>query len=132
MARRRCTGGVSAVLQVPAISQSGIAGPLVAIGRSVAVTATGTWCMGGTGATAECGGPDGIRWANPAESDMVLPSAKMGALMARIGLGPWFAVGSSTGFTATVSGRLTLAFNDRACCYSDNSGSIQATVIVSP
>jgi hypothetical protein len=87
--------------------------------------------MGGSGAGAECGSADGIRAANAAETGLVLPSAKIGTLIARIGGGGWFAVGTSSTFTAGSSGLLELMFNDRTCCYVDNSGSIEVTVAVS-
>lgn len=74
---------------VPAIAQSGVAGPTIRVGQLVQISATGTWCMGGTQPTAECGGPAGIRWANFDEPDVVDPSAKLGALIGRVGSGPW-------------------------------------------
>ena len=76
----------------------------------------------------ECGGPAGIRPANPDEPDMRVPAAEIGTLLARIGAGPWIVVGSDRKFTADRYGKLRLAFNDRECCYDDNSGSVKATV----
>jgi hypothetical protein len=61
---------------------------------------------------------------------MVLPSAPIGALMARIGDGDWFLVGSHASFSAPRSGQLVFAFNDRASFYTDNSRSIEGTVSI--
>jgi hypothetical protein len=80
--------------------------------------------MGGT----ECGTPAGIRPPNTDESDVVLPSADLGTLIGRVGSGPWFRVGTSANFTSPATGRLILMFNDRACCYGDNSGSIEVLI----
>jgi hypothetical protein len=88
--------------------------------------------MGGTGATAECGSPDGIRRANVDEPDLVLKTSEIGTLIGRIGNGPWFAIGSSKTFVAGSSGTFTLLFNDRVCCYLDNSGSITVRVASGP
>ena len=124
--------GISAKFTVPALSSTGIRALNLTAGQQIIVTASGIWCMGGSGATAECGGPAGIRSGHSDEPDVVLPSAKIGAVIAHIGSGPLFLVGASSSFTANRSGQLVLLFNDRACCYSDNSGSIQAVVSVSP
>lgn len=122
----------SGTFDVPARSSTGIPALDVVAGQPVSITASGSWCMGGTGATAECGGPAGIRSAHSDEPDMVLPSAKIGALIAHIGSGPLFLAGASSSFNADRSGQLVLLFNDRVCCYGDNSGSIRVIVNVGP
>ncbi len=120
------------MVQVPASAGAGAVGPSVKAGQQVKIAASGTWCMGGSGQTAECGPTTGIRWANPPETDVVLPSAQIGTLLARIGTSGWFAVGSSVSFTASAAGPLGLLFNDRSCCYADNSGTISATISLGP
>jgi hypothetical protein len=97
-------------------------------GDRLLVTATGTWCLGGQPPTAECGGPAGIRLANPVELPLILNRAKIGKLVGRIGNGPWFAVGKRARITAKRGGQLQLLFNDRPCCFGDNSGSVTARI----
>ena len=80
--------GVSLLVEVA--GPDGIAAVPIAVGDQVSVTATGTWCMGGSGPTAECGGPQGKRAAHVDEPDVVLPSQKIGTLIGRIGSGPLF------------------------------------------
>jgi hypothetical protein len=113
-----------------ALSQPGLTAGNVESGDTITVSASGTWCMGGTGATAECGGPEGIRSARPDEADVLLQRASMGMLVGRIGEGEWFEIGAGRTFVATSSGPLTLVFNDRVCCYGDNSGQIVVIVDV--
>ena len=62
----------------------------------------------------------------------MLPSAELGTLIGEIGQGSLFSIGSSSSFRASASGSLRLLFNDRACCYVDNSGSVTASVGVEP
>jgi hypothetical protein len=104
------------------------AGVTVRRGQRLLVEAAGTWCMGGVPPTAECGGPEGIRPANPVELPLILNSAQIGTLLGRIGNGPWFAIGRRELGTAPSNGPLLLLFNDRPCCYGDNSRSIEVTV----
>ena len=114
---------------VPAIDPSGVVTLQVRTGDRLHVTATGTWCMGGSGAAAECGGPAGIRAAHADEPGLVLPSATIGTLIARIGSGGWVAIGADRSFKAGSTGSLVLAFNDRADFYFDNSRSVRATIV---
>ena len=53
---------VDAARQIPVLT-----GISVQAGRTLTFTASGTWCMGGTPPTAECGPPSGIRPANAEE-----------------------------------------------------------------
>jgi murein DD-endopeptidase MepM/ murein hydrolase activator NlpD len=98
----------------------------VRTGDRLRIRAGGDWCMG----AGECGGPDGIRSANPDEPDLRDPTAEIGTLLARVGPGPWLPVGDDRTFTAQHDGQVRVVFNDRECCYGDNSGSIDATVSV--
>jgi PA-IL-like protein len=97
-------------------------------GQRLLIEARGTWCLGGTPPTAECGGPQGIRPADPVELPLVLDGARIGTLIGRIGDGPWFVVGRQRRITAQREGRLVLLFNDRPCCYGDNSRSVRVAI----
>jgi hypothetical protein len=97
-------------------------------GKRLVLKATGTWCLGGQPPTAECGGPEGIRAANPVELPLILNKAKIGKLIGRIGNGPWFGVGKLARITAKRNGRLVLMFNDRPCCFGDNSGFVSVEI----
>jgi hypothetical protein len=101
-------------------------------GQLVSVEAPGVWCMGGAPPLAECGPADGIRPSNANEPDVLYSDAPLGALIGRIGSGPYFMIGSSHTFTATRSGQLKLIFNDRRCCYLDNSEVLSIQVLVWP
>lgn len=97
-------------------------------GESLHFRAGGTWCLGGRPPRAECGPPDGIRRANPEELPLILSSAKIGTLIGRIGDGPWFEIGRDARVKARRRGRLVVLFNERACCYGDNSRRVRVTV----
>ena len=90
--------------------------------------------MGGTPPTAECGTADGVRPANADEFPLVLDSAEIGELIGRVGSGPWFRIGSISQISMPNPGALVVLFNDRPCCYGDNSGSISLAVgtVVAP
>jgi hypothetical protein len=91
----------------------------------VAFSATGQWCM----SPPACSGPEGYSLPNDEENvDMVLPDVEKGKLIGRAGDGPWFVIGTSKFVTMPSSGVLVLLFNDRTCCYGDNSGSLVVTV----
>jgi hypothetical protein len=64
------------------------------------------------------------------ETDMVLASSKMGTLLGQFGSATPFPLGSSATFTAPTSGTLKLLFNDRRCCYADNTRSLTVEVWV--
>lgn len=126
----------STTLTVPAYLANGLAtGIHVQWGDVLAIEASGRWCMGGRGTDpavprGECGGPGGIRWANPVEQPLLLPSAPFGLLLGRIS-GTTFSIGSSARITAPESGELFLIFNERQGAFGDNSGSVSVTIIVS-
>ena len=106
-------------------------------GQQLNIQVAGTWCIGGT----ECAGPDGYREADPdQEQPLLLPSAKMGALIGTIspdGLADprehyWFVIGSGGQFTVSQSGSLYVMFNDREVdwplAFTDNSGVMKVTI----
>lgn len=110
---------------VPALSQAPTpTGAIVQAGQRVSIRASGVWCLGGN----QCGGATGIRPPNFDEFPLILDSAPIGALIARIGNGPWVNVGQTGQIEATSPGELVLLFNDRPCCYADNSGALTVTV----
>ena len=45
-----------------------------------------------------------------------------------MGNGPWFKIGEQARVTAQTNGELFLLFNDRPCCYGDNSGAVTVTI----
>jgi hypothetical protein len=100
----------------------------VQAGDRISVKASGTCCYGVSADTNEplCGSPDGICPPSAAEP-LLVQTSKFGTLVAKIGDGRWFAVGSSHEWIADRSGLLTMAFNDRADgtnWWMDNSGAI--------
>jgi hypothetical protein len=60
--------------------------------------------------------------------EAVLPGAPIGALIARIGSGPWLSVGSSQTFRAQEAGEVIVAYNDRPKLYGDNTGDYSVMV----
>jgi uncharacterized protein YccT (UPF0319 family) len=114
------------VLTVQAVSSTPTLGPTVAVGDVLTITASGTWCMGGD---TECGPPSGIRPANADEPGLIDPAAQFGTLIARIGTGSWFVVGSGTKLTASATGQIGFLFNDLANAYGDNTRSIRVNVV---
>jgi hypothetical protein len=127
---------------VPASGQGGVdSGLALTSGEGFAVVAGGTASYGldypcetsggSTESSMPMSDPDGFRndKGNPCGAEFsasaTMPTAPVGELIARIGTGPWFAVGSSYASSASASGELNLAYNDSA--YSDNSGSYFAT-----
>jgi hypothetical protein len=107
-------------------------------GQAVRVTASGQAGYGNDGGPGWSGypdtNPDGDRYLNGQplgrkfDPSAVLPSAPIGALLARIGSGPWFLVGSSASFTASAGGQLYLLYNDATWGYANNSGGYYVTV----
>jgi hypothetical protein len=70
------------------------------------------------------GGPDGN--GSPCTGECLLPSASFGALIGKIGSGPWFLIGQLRNVTATRSGALVLAVNDTV--FDDNEGQYRVAV----
>ena len=123
----------SATVNVLATNANGTpTGINVTKGQPLTFQASGYWCSGGIkqDGSPSCGGPEGIRPADPGETvDLVLPNQLIGLLIGRIG--NWvFPIGSSAQIVAQASGQLYLLMNDRTCCYADNSGQVSVTVSV--
>jgi hypothetical protein len=127
----------TASISVPADAQGGVnAGIYARKGDTIMITGSGSAGYGYEG-TEGCVGnpithPDGSRYLDSFncgpkdDPDAVLSGAAIGQLIARIGDGAWFGVGSRTTVTAGGSGYIYLAYNDSA--YSDNTGSYSATI----
>ena len=73
-------------------------------------------------------GADGV-YKHPASEGYLLPGANVGAMIARIGDGPVFAVGSRHDIIADRSGTLFLAMNDRPE-HNNQAGKVVAQVIL--
>jgi len=126
----------SRTITVRAVASGVATGVTVAAGELVRITATGTATYGHEGQAGCAGiptvGPDGVRsTAGKActpklDADAKVASAPIGALIARIGSGSWFLVGSGDAGAAPANGRLELAFNDSL--YADNSGTYHVTI----
>ena len=125
-------------LTVAALSSSAV-GVNVQAGQVIVVTAYGTAVSGYEGA-ADCVGktqvdPDGNRsvvggaaCTRKYSATTTLPSAPVGALLARIGAGPWVFIGHHASLTATTTGSLSFTFNDSD--RSDNSGAYALTYTI--
>lgn len=99
----------------------------VASGTTVQITASGTAWWGHFDSGYAYVNPDG---SSVYQGDTVLTSAPVGALICRVGTGPWRFVGSSNSFTSTNSGSLILLFNDVETYYFDNGGTFYVRVIL--
>ncbi len=95
----------------------------VANGDAIGIRASGTVCYCGTTC---CSGPDGSGEAAP--GGWALPGASKGSLIAKVGDGTPFFVGSTYVNTVSSSGRLYLGTNDCGGCYGDNGGAYQAHI----
>ncbi|MCD6291573.1 MAG: hypothetical protein J7M34_13825, partial [Anaerolineae bacterium] len=95
----------------------------VAAGDAIGIRASGTVCYA---AGSSCYGPDGDD--NPAPGDWTAPGSSQFSLIAKIGDGAPFFVGSTYVGTADRDGRLYLGTNDRQGTYGDNGGSYQAHI----
>jgi len=109
-------------------------------GETVSITASGRAHYGFEG-EATCVGtpvtdPNGVRYLNgttcPPKIDPLafLPSAPIGKLLAEVGSGPWFAVGTHFEFQPSTGGHLRLLYNDAT--WSDNSGAYKVVVEIRP
>src|SRR5581483_10908635 len=126
----------TATLSVPASAAAGVSALPVSAADRITISASGSAGYGFEGA-APCVGaptthPDGSRFLGSTncgpkdDPNATLSGQAIGLLIARIGTGAWFAVGTFRNIKATVDGTLTLAYNDSS--YSDNSGSYSVTV----
>ena len=73
-------------------------------------------------------GADGV-YNHPAGEGYLLPGTNVGAVVARLGEGPVFAVGSRYDFIVDRSGTLFLAMNDHPE-YNNQAGKVVAQVIL--
>ena len=109
-------------------------------GETVSIIAAGRAHYGFEGA-APCVGtpvtdPNGVRYLNgttcPPKIDPLafLPTAPIGKLLAQVGNGPWFSVGTHLEFQPSTGGHLRLLYNDAT--WSDNSGSYHVDIGIRP
>lgn len=136
----RQAGGQTVTLRVPANVDGGIpTGIGLTMGSDYTINGSGSAQYGYDPAD-PCSGnptthPDGSRYLGTTncgpkyDPSAALPSAPIGALIWRIGNGPWQP--APTKFTAATAGPLYLAYNDDPGLYGDNSGSYTATVTCS-
>ncbi len=127
----------TASVKVPADSQGGVNTGIYALkGDKIVITSRGSAGYGYEG-TQGCVGsptthPGGSRYrgsfnCGPKDDpNAALSGAAIGLLIAKIGGGAWFGVGTGTTFTAGGSGYIYLAYNDSV--YSDNTGSYSASI----
>ncbi len=97
----------------------------LAAGDALGIRADETVCYGGNG-TVLCFDPQGRDAIAP--SSWTLPGARELSLIAKIGNGAPFFIGSAFVGTTSTGGRLYLGVNDCTGCYSDNGGSYQAHI----
>jgi hypothetical protein len=117
--------GVRTDQNVPGIPPWTDTGLDVAVGDAIGIRASGTVCYCDSGTTC-CYNPDGRDDIAPA--GWALPGARELSLIAKIGDGAPFFVGSTYVGTAISSGRLYLGTNDCGGCYGDNGGTYQAHI----
>lgn len=96
-------------------------------GQRVVIDAEETWSPDMRDQTAWCGA-DGI-YRHPAGDGYLLPGTNVGALIARIGDGPVFAIGSRHDLIATAEGTLFLAMNDKPE-HRNQAGKVVAQIIL--
>ncbi|CCH30682.1 LecA/PA-IL family lectin [Actinosynnema sp. NPDC047251] len=119
------------VVTVPATAGDGVkTGVTVQSGDVFTVSGSGSAGFGGTRMTY----PDGTTYTDGRYSGAYVPAGlaldgvPAGMLIARIGSGPWLAVGSRQTFQAHQTGEVTVAYNDKPSAYRDNSGEYSAMV----
>jgi hypothetical protein len=128
---------VPAAMDAPGIDS----GVDVLAGQQVMITASG---VASYGIDSDCGvslglaetDPSGLRYLNggvcPAKIDpsAASPSAPIGALLARIGAGPWLLIGHSNVLTVASAGRVFLLYNDVPGQYANNGGGYMVSILV--
>ena len=124
----------SKTISLAASTWNGAPAAMVESGDRVTIKASGTWCLGPDANTGVpiCGSPDGISPPSAAEPRLV-EASYFGTLVAKVGDGNWFAVGSFFEWTVTAPGQLRLAFNERTddpIWWTDNTGSITVEVTI--
>ncbi|MBI4424766.1 MAG: hypothetical protein HY554_13625, partial [Elusimicrobia bacterium] len=101
-------------------------GVFVDAGQKVILNiATGTWTPVPYGATT----PAGL--ANTEGQSAVVPSARIGALIARVGGSPWVAVGTQAAISAQFPGSVSFAMNDLNRDHFNNTGRVYFDFAVS-
>lgn len=129
-----------AIFVDPTISPPGVdSGIDIVAGKLMTIAASGRSHYGYEGAGC-VGSPetdaDGQRYLDGSscppkiDTDATLPTAPIGALLARIGNGAWFLVGGKYTAVANAGGRLFLLYNDTT--RGDNTNGYNVTVTVSP
>ena len=99
-------------------------------GQEFEITATGAWNHDAADpAFANLYSPAGVDVFDP---EAVLPSAKIGTLLGRIGNNPPFVIGEHARLTADYSGHLWLGINDHPDTFSDNLGELEVTIQLGP
>jgi serine/threonine protein kinase len=139
------TAPSAATVDLPATNASMPTGLRARSGEAIEISATGTASYGYQGATADNDltgmsgvDPDGNLVLDGAprprkyDALALLPAAPVGALIARVGAGPWFLVGSTWSGNTPTGGALWLAFNDVPGSYGDNSGTYLVTARIQP
>jgi hypothetical protein len=102
----------------------------IAVGEELSISASGSW--GTDRFQSNNLGPDGLITCRGG-GNHVLPGAPCGALVGRIGNGPWFYIGPAYFAGASTSGRLFLSINDDRGSYGDNVGQpLRVTISVLP
>lgn len=97
----------------------------VEVGEEVTLSATGTVSSAATMPVTI--GPNGIV-STASGLPRVLDGANYMALLARVGEGPYFVVGSATTFVSPWAGRVTFAVNDELGQFCNNRGSFFCTL----
>ena len=99
-------------------------------GQEFEITATGAWNHDvADPAFAELYSPSGV---DVFDSEAVLPSARIGTLLGRIGDNPPFVIGEHAALTADYGGHLWLGINDHPDTFSDNMGELEVTIKLGP
>ena len=112
-------------ITLPGTSDGTATGITISTGDRIRFSATGTVATQPQ-FPGSSGGPDGN--GSPCTAECLLPSASFGALIGKIGSGPWFLIGRQRNVTATRSGALLLAVNDTV--FDDNEGQYRVAVHV--
>ena len=98
----------------------------VIIGQRVSLVASGQWSHG----LSESGGMYGPGGYDKYENAYLLPQARVGSLVGKIGLEPPFLIGTGTSFVANVEGLLQLSMNDVPGSFYNNDGSVRVQIEV--
>jgi hypothetical protein len=126
-------GPITKTITLEATAWNGVPVAMVEAGDHVKITASGMWCMGfDINDTPVCGSPNGI-YAPGADEPVLVQTAMFAVLVARVGEGDWFAVGSSFEWTVSSAGQLRIACNERTdgqIWWLDNAGSIAVQVTI--